>query len=61
MESLENIDLVVACTHKKELQLNGNVIRKIKPKECKLVVIDVAEPANLSHEEYQQNRAYVTR
>ena len=61
MENLENIDLVVACTHKKELQLNGEIIRKIKSKERKLVVVDVAEPANLSEEEYQQNREYVVR
>ena len=61
MDSLESVDLVVACTHKKELQLNGEIIRKIKPKECKLVVIDVAEPANLSEKEYQQNRELVIR
>jgi predicted amino acid dehydrogenase len=61
MESLENVDLVVACTHKKELQLNGEIIRKIKPKECKLVLIDVAEPANLSQEEYENCREFVTR
>lgn len=61
IENFENVDLVVACTHKKELRLNGEMIRKIKSKEKKLVVIDVAEPANLSVEEYEQNMEYVTR
>ena len=61
LESLKNIDLVVACTHKKELQLTREIIRTIKPKEKKLVVIDVAEPANLSKEEYLKNREFVIR
>ena len=61
MQSLKNIDLVVACTHKQELQLTGEIIQKIKPKEQKLVVIDVAEPANLSKEEYRKNREFVIR
>ena len=61
MESLKNIDLVVTCTHKKELQLTGEIIRTIKPKDKKLIVIDVAEPANLSKEEYQKNREFVIR
>jgi len=61
LAKLKNIELVVACTHKKELQLTGEIIQRIKPKEKKLVVIDVAEPANLSKEEYQKNREFVIR
>ena len=61
IESLENIDLIVACTHKKELQLTGAIIEKIKPKERQLIVIDVAEPANLTKEVYEKNRDLVIR
>ena len=61
LAELKNIDLVVACTHKKELQLTGEIIRTIKPKDKKLIVLDVAEPANLSKEEYQKNREFVIR
>jgi len=61
LESLKNIDLVVACTHKKELQLTGEIIEKIKLKERKLIVIDVAEPANLTKEVYEGNRDLVIR
>jgi len=61
INNLTNVDLVVACTHKKELQLNGNIIQAIRPKERKLIIIDVAEPANLSKEEYRKNREFVIR
>jgi len=49
---LIDVDLVVACTHKKEMQLSAKLVEKIKIKNKKLIVIDVAEPANLAKDEY---------
>ena len=61
LEALKEVDLLVACTHKKGMLLTKNSILSMKRKDSKLVVVDVAEPANLSEEIYAENKMMVTR
>lgn len=51
---INDVDIVVACTHDDRLRLNQEAIKQIKQKQCKLVVVDVAEPKNLTKDEYEQ-------
>ncbi|MDD4412278.1 MAG: hypothetical protein PHR00_01385 [Patescibacteria group bacterium] len=51
---INEADIVIACTHDDKLRLNQETIEQIKPKQRKLIVIDVAEPKNLTKDEYEQ-------
>lgn len=46
------VDAVVACTHSNKIRLNADMIKIIRREGRKIIVIDVAEPANLSRAEY---------
>lgn len=61
IETLRNIDIVIACTHKKKMQLNTELIQKVKVKNRKLIVVDVAEPSNLLRDEYLKCQNLVIR
>ncbi len=60
-EDLQNMDVVIACTHKTNFKLSANLVDQIRPAGQKLLVIDVAEPANLSIEEYNKCKGKVIR
>jgi predicted amino acid dehydrogenase len=47
------VNSVIACTHSEKASLDPDIIDKIRKSDEKLVVIDVAEPKNLSEEEYK--------
>ncbi len=55
------VDAVVACTHHPRLRLTAQHIQKLRRPFRKLLVIDVAEPANLSPREYRKARPAVVR
>ncbi len=61
LNRLSDIDLVVACTHNPDLRLTYESIKKMKKKDRKLLVIDVAEPANLGYREYKKSKNIVFR
>ncbi len=55
------VDAVVACTHSEKICLNKENVELIRKSGKKLLVIDVAEPSNLRHQEYQKCRDVVIR
>ena len=61
LNGLQSIDAVIACTHKNKFRLGANIVESIRPAGKKLLLIDVAEPANLSVEEYQKCKDVVIR
>ena len=60
-EEIGKVDAVVACTHSKKIRLNSLAIELIRRKNKKLLVIDVAEPSNLTLEEYDKSKRVVIR
>ncbi len=48
------VDAVVACVHSIEIRLKAESVEKIRRNGKKLLVIDVAEPANFSQNEYER-------
>ena len=61
IEQVGQVDAVVGCTHAKKLQLTAENIEHIRKSGKKLLVIDVAEPSNLSYLEYQKCQDRVIR
>jgi len=59
IEEANNIDMVIACTHSKNSLLTKEKIEKIKRKKNKLLIIDVAEPTNLTEEEYEKSKEII--
>lgn len=55
------VDAVVACTHSTGAKLDQTAIDSLRRNGRKLLVIDVAEPANLDAATYQQCSATVLR
>lgn len=55
------VDAVVACTHSTAAKLSARSVAMLRPAERKLLVIDVAEPANLDAETYAQCNTVVIR
>ncbi len=55
------VDAVIACTHSKKVRLNSESINLIRRHNKKLLVVDVAEPSNLTKEEYEKCKTIVIR
>lgn len=55
------VDAVVCCTHSASAKLTAKCIARLRPLGRKLLVIDVAEPANLDIATYQQCADEVVR
>lgn len=60
-QDVENVDMVIACTHSNGAALSATVADMIRRKNRKLVVVDVAEPSNLSKDEYARCANFVVR
>lgn len=60
-EDMGRVDAVIACTHSEKIRLTAENIELIRHEDRKLLVVDVAEPSNLSNEEYRKCRAVVIR
>ena len=58
---ISDINLVVACTHSQDAKLTADIVYQIKRENQKLYVIDVAEPSNITKEEYMKCRNTVIR
>ncbi len=61
LDELQDIDIVVACTHSKQTLLTSRIVKKIKRPDQKLIVIDVAEPSNFVVKEYYDCQELVVR
>lgn len=55
------VDAIIACTHSDDISLTADSIELIRREDKKLLVVDVAEPANLRYREYQKCRQFVIR
>lgn len=55
------VDVVVCCTHSQDARLTVEAITQLKKANQKLVVVDVAEPANLDRQVYRQVTEQVLR
>lgn len=55
------VDAVVACTHSSAAKLTPPCVQQLRRSGRKLLVIDVAEPANLDVDAYATCRNYVVR
>ncbi|MGR5149499.1 hypothetical protein ACQKP8_23505 [Photobacterium alginatilyticum] len=54
LSEVGEVDMVVACTHGAESRLTVNTIEQLRRRNRKLLVVDVAEPANLERNVYAQ-------
>lgn len=61
LDDIGKVDVVVACTHNANSRLNRDSIDYLRKRHRKLLVIDVAEPANLDERTYQLCRDRVIR
>lgn len=55
------VDVVVCCTHSQDACLTAAAIAQLKRTNQKLLVVDVAEPANLDRHVYADVRQHVVR
>ncbi|WP_333874432.1 hypothetical protein [Methylobacter sp.] len=61
INEIGKVDAVIACTHNANARLNIGSIERLRKHNRKLLVIDVAEPANLDEPSYQLCRDRVIR
>jgi predicted CoA-binding protein len=61
LQEIEEIDAIVACTHSKTVQLDAQLANTIRRNGKRLLVLDVAEPPNLTDAEYRNCRSVVVR
>ena len=55
------VEAVVACTHSSRIRLNAENVELIRKPDKKLLVVDVAEPSNLTYREFQKCKEVVIR
>lgn len=60
-DDVGEVDAVIACTHSDEVRLTLQAVETLRRKGRKLLVVDVAEPANMSRESYKECRSVVIR
>ncbi len=60
-EEMGYVDAVVACTHSEKIRLNAEYSNLIRKTNKKLLVLDVAEPANLTEAEHKKCNDSVIR
>jgi predicted amino acid dehydrogenase len=58
---LSKVDAVVACTHSPDAKLTEQLIHQLRKHNKKLLVVDVAEPANLDAAVYTLVKSHVVR
>lgn len=61
IEEVGQVDLVVTCTHSAEAKLSLAHVQMLRRAQRRLLVVDVAEPANLDAETYARCRSAVLR
>ncbi len=55
LAEIGKVDAVIACTHSESVRLTANAVRDIRRPGRRLLVVDMAEPANFSRREYAQS------
>lgn len=61
LDFADTVDAVVACTHSSAAKLSQVCVEKLRRPGRRLLVVDVAEPANLDVEAYARCRSRVVR
>ncbi len=60
-DNIGKVDAVVACTHSDKMRMTAEIVDRIRHKYRKLLVIDVAEPSNLTEEEFKRCNGNIVR
>jgi len=60
-DGVGKVDAVIACTHSEKIRLTCESIENIRKEGRKLLVVDVAEPSNLTEDEYRKCKSVVIR
>lgn len=60
-DDVGRVDAVIACSHSAAVRLNADNIEKIRNRNRKLLVVDVAEPSNMTKQEYLKVKDFVVR
>lgn len=60
-EDIDKVDAVVACTHSDKIRMTAGIVDRIRYKDHKLLVIDVAEPSNLTEDEFKRCNGNIVR
>ena len=60
-QDMGKVDAVICCTHSDKIRLTAGHVDIIRYDGKKLLVVDVAEPSNLTKEEYERCRKVVIR
>ncbi|TRW89754.1 hypothetical protein [Candidatus Methylobacter oryzae] len=61
IDDIGKVDVAITCTHNANARLNSDSIERLRKHNRKLLVIDVAEPANLDEQSYRLCRDRVIR
>jgi predicted amino acid dehydrogenase len=61
LKEIGKVDAVVACTHSPEMRLSAESINGLRMAGKRLLVLDVAEPANMEASEYSKCDRWVIR
>lgn len=60
-EDIGKVDAVIACTHSDKIRMTAEIVDRIRYKDRKLLVIDVAEPSNLTEDEFKRCNGNIVR
>lgn len=60
-DDIDEVDAVIACTHSEKIRMTADIVDRIRRKDRRLLVIDVAEPSNLTEEQLKQCDGNVIR
>ena len=61
LQEMGKVDAIVACTHSKTIRLDSQLANSMRRNGKRLLVLDVAEPPNLTNAEYNNCRSIVVR
>ena len=60
-QEMGKVDAIVACTHSKNIRLDAQLANSVRRHGKRLLVLDVAEPPNLTNAEYNNCKNIVVR
>lgn len=60
-QDMGKVDAVICCTHSERIRLTAEDVDRIRFDGKKLIVVDVAEPSNLTQVEYEKCKVVVIR
>jgi len=58
-EDITNVKMIITCTHNDYSLLKNSDIKNLKPTKEKLIIVDVAEPANVKDEVLKSSKEMI--